>query len=243
MKSMNKIGIVIAALACAALFGVAAYAGDPSGGRAEKLYQTLHDQSGADESGPKLAAAVNTTPKANVVGQNGLASPSILSTDPQIGGCVFSSTGVTVTESTLTTFASTAEYPCTIKRGALVDTDSTGLISIRRNGLYRVAFDANCIGVTTEVLRVTAQYSTDGGSTYAQIDGADARNQVITNALTQNLSGRGYLEVASTATALAAGNVVVALRGSSSGAGDMTCANGGGLTIERVDMSQPVTYP
>lgn len=188
-------------------------------------------------------AQVNTTPKPNIIGQNGLPTPQTISTDPQISNCNFSATGVVVTESTLTTFASAAEYPCTTLRGATVSTSSTGLQSIRRNGLYRVMFSANCTGATTETGRVTAQISTDGGTNFTQITGADARTLFLTGTLQHNLSGSGYVEVAQTSTALAAGNVVVALRGSSSGASDMTCANGGGLRLERVDMSQPVTYP
>lgn len=188
-------------------------------------------------------AQVNTTPKPNVLGQNGLPAPATLSTDPQISNCNFSSTGVTVTESTLTTFASTAEYPCATLRGATVSTSSTGLMSIRRNGLYYVDFSANCTGVTTETGRITAQISTDGGSNWTQITGADARETFLTGALLRNISGSGYVEVASTSTVLGAGSVVVRLAGSSSGAGDMTCANGGGLRLTRVDVSQPATYP
>jgi hypothetical protein len=188
-------------------------------------------------------AQVNTAPRANILQQNGTAAPQVLSTDPQIGACNFSATGVVVTESTLTTFASTAEYPCTTLRGAGVATSSTGLNSIRRNGLYRVFFAANCTGVTTETGRVTAQISTDGGTNFTQITGADARTLFLTGTLQHNLSGSGYVEVSQTSTNLAAGNVVIALRGSSSGASDMTCANGGGLRYERVDVSQPVTYP
>lgn len=183
----------------------------------------------------------NTTPRFNVMEQTGSATR--YSTDPQIGDCNFSSTGVTVTESTLTTFASAAEYPCTIRRGAMVDTDASGFLSIRRNGMYRVNFAANCTGVTTETGRVTAQISTDGGSNWTQITGADARTLFLTGTLQHNLGGSGYVEVSQTASALAAGNVVVALRGSSSGASDMTCANGGGLRLERVDLLQPPTYP
>lgn len=190
-----------------------------------------------------FAAAVNTTPKPDIVQSNGLANTMGLSNDPQISQAVFSATGVLVTESTLTTFASAAEFPIVVLRGAIVDTDASGFHSVRRNGLYRVSFAANCTGVTTEVGRVTAQISYDAGSTWTQVSGADATSQFLTNALTQNMAGIGYVEVASTATALAAGNVVVALRGSSSGAGDMTCKNGGGMFIERADLSQPVTYP
>ncbi len=189
------------------------------------------------------ALAVNTNPLPDIVGANGLSNPQGLSIDPQIGDCNFSATGVVVTETTLTTFASTAEYPCTIRRGAMVDVDASGFLTIKRNGLYRAEFDVNCTGVTTEVGRVTAMISTDGGTNFTQITGADAREQFLTNSLTQNMAGSGYVEVAQTAANLSAGNVVVAIRGSTSGAGDMTCANGGGLRLERADTSQPVTYP
>lgn len=185
----------------------------------------------------------NTSPKPNIVGQNGKTAPQILSTDPQISQASFSATGVVVTESTLTTFASAAEFPITVLRGAIVPTQASGFHSIRRNGLYRVFFAANCTGATTETGRVTAQISTDAGSNWTQITGADARTLFLTGTLQHNLSGSGYVEVSSTSAALAAGNVVIALRGSSSGASDMTCANGGGLRIERVDLNQPATYP
>ncbi len=189
------------------------------------------------------AAAVNNTPLPDIVGANGLSNPQGLSNDPQIGDCNFSSTGVVVTETTLTTFASAAEFPCTIRRGAMVDVDASGFLTIRRNGLYKASFDVNCTGVTTEVGRVTAMISTDGGTNFTQITGADAREQFLTNSLTQNMAGSGYVEVSQTAANLALNNVVVVIRGSSSAAGDMTCANGGGLRLERMDTSQPVTYP
>jgi hypothetical protein len=90
---------------------------------------------------------------------------------------------------------------------------------------------------------VTAQISLDGGTTFSQITGADAKNIFLTGALQQNLAGQGYVSVSQTSAALAAGNVIIALRGSSSGAGDMTCDDGGGLFVERVDQLQPATYP
>lgn len=189
------------------------------------------------------AAANNTRPIADIVGQNGLAAPQILSNDPQIGDCNFDATGVTVTETTLTTFASSTHYPCEVLRGAMVDDDTNGYEQVARNGLYRASFSVNCTGVTTETGRVTAQISYDGGSNFAQITGADARTLFLTGTLQHNMSGSGYVSIAQTSTALSSGQVVVALRGSSSGAGDMTCANGGGLRLERVDQAQPVTYP
>ncbi len=189
------------------------------------------------------SAQVNTRPKPNILGSNGAVAPSILSTDPQISQCTFNATGAVVTDTTLATFASTANFPCATLRGAGVSTSSTGLQSLRRNGLYRVAFNANCTGVTAETGRVTAMISTDGGSTFSQILGADARTLFLTGTLQHNLSGQGYVSVSQTSAALGAGNVVVALQGSTSGAGDMTCANGGGLFIERADQLQPATYP
>ncbi len=189
------------------------------------------------------AAQVNTAPKPNIVGQNGLISPSIISTDPQIGACVFDGTGAVVTESTLTTFADATHYPCGTLRGAAVATSSTGLQSIRRNGLYRVNIAANCTGVTTETGIVQGMVSTDGGVTFAAISGAAARTKFLTGVLQQNMSATGYVTVSQTAASLAAGNVVFALQGSSSAASDMTCAAGGGLTYERVDQLQPATYP
>jgi len=189
------------------------------------------------------AQAVNTKPKPNIVGQNGAIAPSILSTDPQIAQCVFGDTGVTVTESTLTTFASATEFPCTVLRGAMVETDASGFLSERRNGLYKVSFAANCTGITSETGRVTAQISTDGGTNWTQITGADAQTVFLTGTLQHNLSGQGYVSVSQTSSALGAGNIVIALRGSSSGAGNMTCADGGGLFVERADQLQPATYP
>lgn len=194
-------------------------------------------------AGASFAAANNTRPLPNILGSNGLSAPQMLSSDPQISQAVFSATGVVITESTLTTVASAAEFPITVWRGAIVDTDASGFHSIRRNGLYKATINANCTGATTVTGRLTAQISNDGGTTWAQIAGADARNLFLTGALQQNLGAEGYVSITQTATNLGAGNVIIALRGTTSDASDMTCANGGGLIVERMDGAQPVTYP
>lgn len=185
----------------------------------------------------------NTAPKPNVVGQNGYPAPAILSTDPQINTCVFDSTGVTVTSATQVVFADASHFPCSSLRGAGKPVSASGFSGINRNGLYRVSFSANCTGVTTETGIVDAAISTDGGSTFTQINGASARSKFLTGILQVNLAGSGYVSVNQTSTNLAANNVVVELRGSSSGGSAMTCANGGGIQIERVDQLQPATYP
>lgn len=188
-------------------------------------------------------AQVNTVPKPNVLGQNGLAAPQTLSTDPQISQCAFDSTGVTFTSATTTTIADATHFPCTTKRGATVSTSSTGFESIRRNGLYAVYINGNCTGVTTETVEIVGQISTDGGTNWTQITGAQARFKALTGTLQQNISAIGLVEVSQTSTNLSAGNVVVALRGSSSGGSAATCANGAGIIVQRLDVSQPVTYP
>ncbi len=85
--------------------------------------------------------------------------------------------------------------------------------------------------------------SLDGGVTFAAVNGAAARTKFLTGVLQQNLAAVGYVSVSQSASSLAAGNVVLALQGSSSAASDMTCAAGGGLSYERVDQLQPATYP
>lgn len=194
-------------------------------------------------AGVSIAAANNTAPKANIVGQNGLAAPQTLSTDPQIGSCVFDSTGVTVTSATTTTFADATHFPCSVQRGALVDVDASGFETVSRNGLYKVSISGSCTGVTTETGEIVAQISNDGGTTFSQISGAQCRTKFLTGTLQQNIACTGLTSVSQTSTNLAAGNVVIAMRGSSSGGSAMTCANGGGLLVERVDQAQPVTYP
>jgi hypothetical protein len=185
----------------------------------------------------------NTAPKPNIVGQNGLPAPQVLSTDPQISTCVFDGTGVTVTSATQAVFADATHFPCTSLRGAGKPTSASGFQGIARNGLYKVAFQVNCTGVTTETGIITAQISTDGGSTFTSINGASGRSKFLTGILQVNIAGSGYVSVSQTSTNLLANNVVVQLTGSSSGGSAMTCANGGGFSVERVDQLQPATYP
>lgn len=188
-------------------------------------------------------AQVNTLPKPNIMQDNGTINAKGLSTDPQIATGVFGTTGVVVTESTLTVIASAAQFPLTVLRGAIVDTDASGFLSIRRTGLYRVNIAANCTGATTVTGRLVASISTDGGSSWTDIPGADMKNLFLTGALQQNMAAQGYVTVSSAASVLAAGQVIIAMRGSTSDASDMTCDDGGGIFVERVDQLQPAVYP
>lgn len=183
---------------------------------------------------------INTLPKVNIPNDTGAANAKGYSTDPQIAKCVVDATGVTATTTSLTVFADSAHMTCTTLAGAIVSDSTTGYITIARSGLYRVHVGCNGTGTTTNTMTEEASISTDGGSTFTQVSGANAIGVALTADLSKNMNAQGYVSV--TSGQAAAGTTVIVARGKNS-ANTTTCISGEVLSVERVNTLLPYAYP